>query len=91
MGADALRSLSSQHEVVPPPQLPGDFLTQMRFFSHGVVTPMPDHQPMTTILILNAISSAVAGLALIGLRARSLARQTTESRVAVARVRRSST
>jgi hypothetical protein len=46
---------------------------------------------MTTILILNAISSALAGLALIGMRARSLACRKAETRFAVARVRRSST
>jgi hypothetical protein len=46
---------------------------------------------MTTILILNAISSAVAGLAMIGLRASSLARRKAESRLAAARIRRSGT
>jgi hypothetical protein len=69
----------------------GDFLTQLRFFSHGIVSPVPDDQRVTTILILNAISSAVAGLAMIGLRVRSLARQQAASRVAVARVSGSST
>jgi hypothetical protein len=46
---------------------------------------------MTTILILNATSSTLAGLAMIALRARRLACQQAENRVAVARVRRSST
>jgi hypothetical protein len=46
---------------------------------------------MTTILILNAISSALAGLIMMGMRALSIARQKAGIRVAVARVRQSST
>jgi hypothetical protein len=46
---------------------------------------------MTTILILNAISSTLAGLAMIGMRARTIARQKADSRLAVARVHRSNT
>lgn len=42
---------------------------------------------MTTILILNAISSTVAGVAMITMRARNIARQQAENRVAVARIR----